>query len=69
MSRATERYHNPNLAEQPSLLSQEVLAELQCPSASQPLKVETVPCKACRQDTGEHFLQRAAAIQSKLPGF
>jgi len=68
MSRATERYHNPNLAEQPSLLSQEVLAELQCPSASQPLKVETVPCKACRQDTGERFIQRVGAIQPKRRG-
>ena len=57
MSRATEPYHNPNLAEQPSLLSREELAELQCPSASRPRKVKIASCKARRQDIEERFIQ------------
>ena len=68
MSSATEPYHNPDPAEQPSLLSQEDLAELQCPSASRPRKVEIASCKAARQDIEERFFQRADAIQPKLPG-
>ena len=68
MSRATKQYHDTDSAEQLNLLSQEELAELQCPSAPQPRKVETVPCKA-RRHIKEHFLQRAGATQPKLPGF
>jgi hypothetical protein len=68
MSRATAQYHNPDPAEQPTLLSQEELAELQSPSASRPRKVEIVSCKARRQDVKERFIQRAGAIQPKLPG-
>ena len=68
MARATPQYHNLDPAEQPSLFSQEELADLQCSSASRPRKVEIASCKACRQDTGERFIQRAGAIQPKLPG-
>ena len=66
MSNETE--HNPDPAEQPSLLSQKELAELQCPSASRLRKVEIAYCKARRQVIGERFIQRAGAIQPKLPG-
>jgi hypothetical protein len=69
MSRATAQYHNPDPAEQPSLLSQEELAELRCTSASRPRKGDVAPHKAHRQDIGERFIQRASAIQPKLPGF
>ena len=68
MSRATKPYHNPNLAEQLSLLSQEDLAELWCPSASRPRKGDVAPHKSRRQDVKERFIQSASAIQPKLPG-
>jgi hypothetical protein len=68
MSRAINPYQDPDTAEQPSLLSRMELAELRCPSASRPRKVEIASCKACRQDIGERFIRRAGAIQPKLPG-
>ena len=68
MSRATAQHHIPDPAEQPSLLSKEKLAELQRPSASRLRKVEIASRKARRQDIEERFIQRAVAIQPKLPG-
>ena len=68
MSRATEQYHNPDFAEQLSLLSQEELAELRCPSAFRSRKGEITSCKVRRQDVDERFIQRAGSIQPKLPG-
>src|SRR5215207_676897 len=68
MSRATPQYHNLDPAEQPSLLSQEELRDMQCLSASRPRKGEIASRKARRQDIGERLIQRAGATQLKLPG-
>jgi hypothetical protein len=68
MSRATKQYHDTDPAEQLSLLSQEELAALRCPSASWPRKSEIASRKARRQDVEERFVQRADATQPKLPG-
>ena len=68
MSRATERYHDTDLAEQPSLLSREELAELRCPSMSRPRKGGIKPHRAWRQDVKERFIQRDGATQLRLPG-
>jgi hypothetical protein len=68
MSRATEQYHDPDPAEQLSLLSQGELAALRSSSASRPRKGEIASRKARRQDVEERFIQRADATQPKLPG-
>lgn len=68
MSRATKQYHDTDFAEQLSLLPQEELAELLCPSASGPRQVEITSHKTRRQGVEERFIQRAGAIQPKLPG-
>ena len=68
MSRATVRYHDTDPAEQLSLLSQEELAQLRCPSASRPRKGEIASRKVRRQVVEERFIQRAGATQPKFPG-
>ena len=68
MARATPQYHNLDPAEQLSLLGQDELAEFRRPSASWSRKGETVSRKPRRQDIEERFIQRAVAIQPKLPG-
>ena len=68
MSRATEQYHDPDPAEQLSLLSQGELAALRSSSTSLPRKDEIASRKGRRQDIKERFIQRTGAIQPKLPG-
>ena len=69
MSRATVRYHDTDPAEQLRLLRQGDLAALRPSSASRPRQGEVASRKARRlQDVEERFIQRAGAIQPKLPG-
>jgi hypothetical protein len=68
MSHETEHNHNADLAEQPSLLSREELAELRCPSTSRPRKDGIKPYKARRRDVEERLIQRDGATQLRLPG-
>lgn len=68
MSRATKQYHDTDPPEQLSLLSQGELAELRCPSVSQPQQGEIAPRKARRQDIEERFIQRAGTTQPKFTG-
>jgi hypothetical protein len=68
MSRATTQYHDPNPAEQLSLLSRVELAELRSSIASRPRKGELKGRKERRHDIEERFIQSGGATQPKLPG-
>ena len=64
-----EGYRNPDGPMQPTLLTPEKLAELECLSASRPRKGEIRGRKERPQDVNERVTHRGGATQPRLPGF
>ncbi len=68
MSRVTEQHYNTDPVEQLSLLSQEELTKLRCPSASRTQKGEAAPHKVPSRNIEEHVVLSDGYAQASLPG-